>query len=100
VKLNEPKHICHGVNKCGYAMVSHTWVVERVMEWPREDPTMGPSQLKELLKKYKMNIPYDRVFRGKEKDLDMIYGYWDDNYDLLPTYRLSFSKLCQGVLLR
>jgi hypothetical protein len=81
-------------------MASYTWVAQRVVEWLRVDPIMGPSKLKnELLKKYKMDVPYDRVFRGKEKALDMIYDIWDDSYDLLHT-GLSFSKLCQGVLLR
>jgi hypothetical protein len=74
-------------------MASHTWVAERVMEWLREDPTMGPSKLKnELLKKYKIDVPYDRVFRSREKALDMIYGVWDDSYDLLPTYMVELLK--------
>jgi hypothetical protein len=78
-------------------MASHTWVAERVVAWLTEDPTMGPSQLKkELLKKYKMDVPYDRVFRGKEKALDMIYGDWDDSYNLLPTYRVELLKAMPG----
>lgn len=76
-------------------MASHTWVAERIVDWLRETPTLGPKMLQqELLKKYKMDIPYDRVFRGKEKALDMIYGAWDDSYDLLPTYR---DELCRAM---
>jgi hypothetical protein len=68
VKLNGPKHTCHGVNKCGYTMASHTWVAERVVEWLREDSTIGPSQLnKELLKKYKMDVSYDKVLEAKRR---------------------------------
>jgi hypothetical protein len=29
-------------------------------------------------KKYHFEVPYGRVFRGKEKALDIIYGKWDD----------------------
>jgi hypothetical protein len=95
VKLNGPKHTCGSVNKCGDTMASHTWVAERIVDWLRETPTLGPKMLQqELLKKYKMDIPYDRVFRGKEKALDMIYGAWDDSYDLLPTYR---DELCRAM---
>jgi hypothetical protein len=36
-----------------------------------------------------MEIPYDRVLKGKMEELDMIYGKWDDSDDLLPTYRAA-----------
>ena len=36
-----------------------------------------------------MEIPYDRVLKGKMEELDIIYGKWDDSDDLLPTYRAS-----------
>jgi hypothetical protein len=81
-------------------MASHTWVAKRVMEWLREDLTMGSLKLKnELLKKYKMDVPYNRVFRGKEKALDMIYDAWDDNYDLLPTYKAELLKAVPGSVI-
>jgi hypothetical protein len=36
----------------------------------RDDPTMGPKELQsELKKKYKFEVPYDMVFRGKENAL-------------------------------
>lgn len=61
---------------------------------------MGPKELQvELKKKHEMEIPYGRVFRGKEKALDMIFGKWDDSYDILPTYRaeLLISMPCSVV---
>lgn len=61
-----------------------------------EDSTMGPMELqRRLKKKYGFEVPYNKVFRGKEKALDMIFGKWDDSYDLLPTYR---AKLLKSVL--
>jgi hypothetical protein len=54
---------------------------------------MGAKELqKELYKKYKMNIPYHRVFRCKEKALDIIYGKWDDSYNLLPSYKVELLR--------
>jgi hypothetical protein len=54
---------------------------------------MGPKKLQsELKKKYKFQVPYDRVFRGKENALDMINGMWDDSYDLLPTYQVKLLR--------
>jgi hypothetical protein len=46
----------------------------------------------ELKKKCKLDVPYDRVFRGKETTLDMINGKLDDSYTLLPTYQVELMK--------
>ena len=77
-------------------MATNNWVAERVVDW-LEDPKKGPKELQASLKKrYSMDIPYDKVFTGKEKVLDMIYGKWDDSYDLLPTYRAELLKSVPG----
>jgi hypothetical protein len=58
---------------------------------------MGPKKLQsELKKKYKFEVPYDRVFRGKENALDMINGKWDDSYDLLLTYQAELLRSLHG----
>jgi hypothetical protein len=45
---------------------------------------MGPTELQQRLKKkYGFEVPYNNVFRGKEKAEDMMFGKWDDSYDLL-----------------
>ncbi|XP_062186670.1 uncharacterized protein LOC133890252 [Phragmites australis] len=93
VKTSGPKHTCGSFNKCGDTMASNKWVADRVVDLLRDKPTMGPKELQdELKKKYKMDVPYDRVYRGKERALDMINGKWDDSYDLLPTYRAELLK--------
>jgi hypothetical protein len=51
---------------------------------------------KELYKKYKMDIPYHIVFRGKEKALDIINGKWDDNYNLFPSYKADLLRCAHG----
>jgi hypothetical protein len=66
---------CGSVNKCGDTMASNKWVAERVIDLLRDTPTMGTKDLQvELKKKYKIEVPYSRVFRGKEKAPDMING--------------------------
>ena len=78
-------------------MATNSWVAERVVDWLKEDPKKGPKELQASLKKrYSMDIPYDKVFTGKEKVLDMIYGKWYDSYDLLPTYRAELLKSVPG----
>jgi hypothetical protein len=74
-------------------MTSKKWVAGRAVEWLQDQPTMRPKELQaELKKKYKLDVLYDRVFRGKEMTLDMINGKWDDSYTLLPTYQAELMK--------
>ena len=69
-------------------MASNKWVADRVVDLLMEDPEIGPGALKDKLKKkYSVDVPYDRVARGNLRALDMIYGKWDESYDLLPTYQ-------------
>jgi hypothetical protein len=73
VKTSGQLHKCSSVNKCGDTMASNKWVTNRVVDFLRDDPIMGPKELQnELKKKYKFEVPYDRVFRGNERALDMI----------------------------
>ena len=65
----------------------------------RDDPDMGPSELHSMLqKKYSIDIPYHRVYRGKHRAMDTIYGKWDDSYDLLPTYQAELLRVVPGSI--
>uniref|UniRef100_A0A0E0LY94 MULE transposase domain-containing protein n=1 Tax=Oryza punctata TaxID=4537 RepID=A0A0E0LY94_ORYPU len=80
-------------------MASNKWVADRVVDLLRDDPTLGLKDLQDELKKtYKIDVPYDRIFRGKERALDMINGKWDDSYDLLPTYRDELLRSVPGSI--
>jgi hypothetical protein len=56
-----------------------------------------PAALRDKLnKKYSVDVPYDRVARGKLRALDMIYSKWDESYDLLPTYQTKLLRSVPG----
>ena len=75
VKTSGPKHTYGSFNKCSQTIASNKWVADIVVDLLMEDPEMGPGALKDKLKKkYSVDVPYDRVARGKLRALDMIYG--------------------------
>ena len=43
-----------------------------------------------------MDVPYDRVVRGKLRALDMIYGKWSESYEMLPTYQAKLLRSLPG----
>lgn len=73
------------------------WVADAVMDWLREKPSLGPTALKEkIFEKYKINIPYMRVFYGKEMALDRINGPWNDSFQLLYTFKAEVEMASPG----
>ncbi|XP_021316765.1 uncharacterized protein LOC110435495 isoform X2 [Sorghum bicolor] len=99
VKTSGPKHSCGSFNNCGETMANNKWVAERVVDLLREDLEMRPKELQgRLNKKYSIEIPYYRVFRGKERAMDMIYGKWEDSYNLLPTYQAELLRVVPGSI--
>ena len=97
VKTSGPKHTCGSFNKCGQTMASNKWVAARVVDLLMEDPEMKPSVFRDKLKKqYSVDVPYDRVVRGKFRALDMIYGKWSESYEMLPTYQAELLRSLPG----
>ena len=46
-----------------------------------------------------MEVPQDKVVRGKLRPLDILYGKWDDNYSLLYTYQAKLMRSIPGSIL-
>ncbi|XP_052158155.1 uncharacterized protein LOC127775884 [Oryza glaberrima] len=67
VKTSGPKHTCGSFNKCGETMVTTKWVADRVVDLLRDNPSRGAKDLQEELnRKHQIDIPYFKVFRGRE----------------------------------
>jgi len=54
-------------------MASNKWGCDRVVDLLQDDPGMGPKKLQDELKKYSVDVPYDTVYRGKMRALDIMY---------------------------
>ena len=63
------------------------WVAYAILDWARETP-IGPTTLHgKIFEKYKINIPYMRIFYDKERALDRINGPWNESFQLLYTFK-------------
>jgi len=73
------------------------WVADAVIDWLREKPSLGPTALQDkIFEKYKINIPYMRMFYGKEMALDRINGPWNDIFQLLYTFKAEVEMASPG----
>ena len=76
VKGNPYPHTCQSKRRSGVCKgVTQFWVCEQVIDWLKEDATVGATELQRRLKDvYKILIPYRRVWNRKNLALDKLYG--------------------------
>ena len=84
IKKNPHQHTCPPGGVGGKAktnLAKTRWVADAFLDWLRETPTLGPTSLHgKLFEKYKIDIPYMRIFYAKEMDLDRINGPWNESF--------------------
>jgi hypothetical protein len=61
--------------------VTQNWVCEKVIDWLKQDGTLGASELQRGLKDaHKIEVSYRRVYKGKSLAMDQLYGPWDKSF--------------------
>ncbi|KAE8818363.1 hypothetical protein D1007_03805 [Hordeum vulgare] len=76
VKANHFKHTCQEstLRKDTISRAKSRWVVEEVKKWVKENQQVGPKKLQKNIKdKFKIDLPYMRLFNGKQHAMDSIY---------------------------
>ena len=74
-------------------------MADAILDWLREEPVLGPTALHgKLFEKYKIEIPYMRIFNAREKALDRINGQWNDIFSCFTLSKLKWRWQVQGVL--
>ena len=74
-------------------MATNHWVKDRVINWLREDPTLGPKVLKGKLEdKYCIQVSYYVVWDGRQMALDEILGGWEDSFVHVFSWKREIKK--------
>ena len=98
IKVNTQEHNCPNTALSEKIRPASTkWIAATVLDWVREDQTIGASELrKKLQEKFNVLIPYHRVFDGKEMALDLIQGKWNNNFHMLYSFKEEVEKTSPG----
>ena len=69
------------------------------MDWLKKDGTLGTTELiKKLKEHFKVEMPYMRVYNGKNLAIDKIYGPWDKSFDNLYIFKAQIECESLGSL--
>ncbi|KAM0837975.1 hypothetical protein ACQ4PT_061289 [Festuca glaucescens] len=95
VKVNPFRHTCleSTLRKETISRAKSRWVAEEVKWWVTENHQVGTKELQKKLKeKFKIEVPYMRVFNGKQHAMDSIYGNWQESFKLLYSFKGEVEK--------
>ena len=97
IQINEGEHICASTQRLVSKMANIGWVAERAIPLLMKVPEIGPKQLQqELLYKYKIEIPYQTVYNGRQRAADTLFGKWDDSFDWLYRFKAEIEMRSPG----
>ncbi|KAK1561482.1 hypothetical protein QYE76_018829 [Lolium multiflorum] len=100
IKKNKEIHRCPplgGEPELKTKLAKTRWLADIILDWLRETPSLGPTALvKKVVEKYKMEVPYMRMFYAKEMALDKINGPWNESFQLLYTFKAEVEMASPG----
>ncbi|KAK9078304.1 hypothetical protein SSX86_002361 [Deinandra increscens subsp. villosa] len=78
--LVEP-HSCTESKKGANKVASQGWIASVLKDKLKSDGDVSPIVLQKwIMKNYNVDVPYMRVFRGKEQAYNDMYGKWEDSF--------------------
>ena len=101
VKVNPFRHTCQEstLRKETISRAKSRWVAEEVKRWVTEDNQIGTKQLmKKIKEKFKIDLPYMRVFNGKNHAMDSIYGNSQESFQLLYSFKAEVERTSPGSI--
>ncbi|PWA74873.1 transposase, MuDR [Artemisia annua] len=81
VKKFSDSHTCIRSNKGGNKCATQGWIASVIKDKLKSDGDVSVTKLKKwLMKHYSVEVPYLKVFRGKEQAYTDMYGKWEDSF--------------------
>nr|XP_043630107.1 uncharacterized protein LOC122601410 [Erigeron canadensis] len=88
VKTLVEVHTCIRINKGGNKCATQGWIAEVVKDKLKSDGDVSHADLKKwLMKTYGVDVPYLKVYRGKEQAYTDMYGKWDDSFMQMDVFK-------------
>ncbi|CAH1421024.1 unnamed protein product [Lactuca virosa] len=86
-------HSCTRSNKSGNKHATQGWIADVVTDKLKSEGDVSPADLKKwLMHTYNVEVPYMRVFRGREQAYTDMYGKWDDSYVNIYDFKQELEK--------
>jgi hypothetical protein len=98
VRKNSEPHTCSSERRSKVVkQATKFWVCDVAKDWLTADSRLGAQEIQAKIKeKYKIEVPYKRVYYGKELAHSELFGDWDSSFDNLYTLKAEVKNACPG----
>jgi len=80
-------------------MASQGWIAERAVPYLKLKPSMGAKELREVLQnKYKVSIPYQTAWYGRQRAAAQLFGSWEESFDWLYRFKAEVELRSPGSI--
>ncbi|CAI9278749.1 unnamed protein product [Lactuca saligna] len=99
VKKMVEVHTCTRSNKGGNKRATQGWIANVVTDKLKSDGDVSPYELRNwIMKTYNVDVPYLKVFRGKEQAYTDMYGKWEDSFMKMDEFREELLQRNEGSI--
>ncbi|CAL5036095.1 unnamed protein product [Urochloa decumbens] len=97
IQINRGAHTCASTSRVLGTMASQAWVAERTIPLLKKKTDIGAADVKAALEdKYKIQIPYQTCWYGRQRAADKYFGKWDDSFDWLYRFEAEIQLRAPG----
>ena len=97
IKISVPTHNCFGLNHCGHAQATVSFLVDYLQDKISEKPKYSPIDIvSDIRRELGVEISYSKAYCAKERALQNINGTHQDAYAQLPQYCEDILKTNPG----
>ncbi|CAH1427784.1 unnamed protein product [Lactuca virosa] len=90
-------HTCTRSNKGGNKRATQGWIANVETDKLKSDGDVSPYELRNwIMKTYNVDVPYLKVFRGKEQAYTDMYVKWEDSFMKMDEFREELLKRNEG----
>ena len=89
MKKNPRRHTCSSARRSKVVKnATKFWICDQVKNWLMEDLSLKAKELQRRIKdKHKVEVPYKRVYAGKELAHKRLFGSWDISFNNLYRFK-------------
>ena len=95
MKKNPRRHTCSSARRSKVVKnATKFWICDQVKNWLMEDSSLKAKELQRRIKdKHKVEVPYKRVYAGKELAHNILFGSWDSSFNNLFRFKAEFERV-------
>ena len=99
MQINSTDHTCASTSRVLGRMASQGWIAERAVPYLKLKPSMGAKELREVLQnKYKVSIPYQTAWYGRQRAAAKLFGSWEESFDWLYRFKAEVELRSPGSI--